>query len=77
MWASLRVRCRKMPGKRLLMVTLFGPRSGGARPATKADQAGAGAVRQAELDLREFFHAARETMFDDAAEAARHHAFHG
>ena len=66
-WASL----SKMPGSRLLMVTLRAAVCR-ARPAGEADQAGAGAVRQAELDLRDF-HAARDDI-DDAAEAARHHA---
>src|SRR5579862_260542 len=41
----------------------------------EADQAGACAVREAELALRDF-HAARYDV-DDAAETARHHAVHG
>ncbi len=61
----------KMPGSRLLMVTLRATVCR-ASPATKPDQAGARAVRQPELELRNL-HAARDDV-DDAAEAARHHA---
>ena len=43
--------------------------------ADEADQAGAGAVRQPKLGLRNL-HAARHDV-DDAAEAARHHAVDG
>ena len=46
-----------------------------ASPATKPDQAGARAVREPELGLRNF-HAARNDI-EDAAEAARHHAVDG
>ena len=62
------------PGSRLLIVTLCFhrlPRKAGR----EADQAGARAVRQAELELRDL-HAARHDV-DDAAEAARHHAVDG
>ena len=64
----------KMPGSRLLMVTLCATVCR-ARPADEADQPGARAVRQAELELRNL-HAARHDV-DDAAEAARHHAVDG
>ena len=64
----------KIPGSRLLMVTLRAT-VWRASPRDEADEAGACAVRQAELVLRNL-HAARDDI-DDAAEAARHHAVDG